>query len=212
MEDPFSINFSEGPKATPKAPKKRVLFAPSLEDVNKMMEAADNPRDKLIVRILAYAGLRESELIGDPNVDIPGLHLNDINWSKRRLMIRGKGWRTGKIPPIEQPIDGRTLEMIRKYVELYHTPRNGKLFDLSTRHTRHLIKKIALKAGISNAEHMSPHRLRAFFVTHIIEKFDVETARRLARHKSIASTQKYSFLAMEKVQERYDSAFEEDEG
>ena len=208
MENPFSLKFPEGPKAKTKAPKRRVLFAPSLEDVDKMMEAADNPRDRLLVRILAYAGLRESELVGDPNVDIPGLHLNDVNWGKRRLMIRGKGWRTGKIPPMEQPIDTRTLERIREYVELYHIPKNGKLFDISTRHTRHLIKKIALKASIPNAEYMSPHRLRAFFVTHIIEKFDVETARRLARHKSIASTQRYSFLAMEKVQERYDSAFE----
>lgn len=55
---------------------------------------------------------------------------------------------------------------------------------------------------------MSLHRLRALFITHIIEEFDIETARRLARHRDIKTTQRYSFLAMKKIQERYEIAFE----
>lgn len=187
---------------------KRLLFAPSLEDVNRMIEAAENPRGRLLIRLLACCGLRESELVGNSELDIPGLYLSDINWENKRLVIRGKGWRTGKVPAMEQPIDAVTLKMVEEYVRSHNIPQEGKLFDISPRYARYIVKQAAVKAGVPNAESLSPHRLRAFFITRIIENYDIETARRLARHKDIRSTQKYSFLAIEKIQQRYESIFE----
>jgi len=197
--------------------KRRLLFAPTFNDVRRMFGVADE-RDRLIIRILAYCGLREAELVGSKKQ--PGLHLKHIDFKRKMLIIYGKGWASGKRPPEEQPIDSGTLEMIKEYIKKRGI-KKGKLFDLSTRQIQRIVKETAIKAenkfkegekweAIPEAKLMSPHRLRAFFITEMINRFGIARAKFFARHTDIRLTQRYDFPRKIDLLKQYESVFEEE--
>jgi len=79
---------AEGVKAqAPKLPR-RLLDVLSREEIGCLEDAAKTERDKLIVRVLADAGLRVTELTG--------LRLSDLIERDRR--VRGKGGRERDVP------------------------------------------------------------------------------------------------------------------
>jgi integrase len=44
---------------------RRLLFAPTWEDVEKLLSVVKRKRDKCIIRLAAFGGLREAEIVGD---------------------------------------------------------------------------------------------------------------------------------------------------
>lgn len=96
----------EGVKAqAPKLPR-RLLDVLSRDEIGRLEDAAKTERDKLIVRVLADAGLRVTELTGLRNVDL-------IERDRRAyLRVRGKGDRERDVPVMPQL--GRRL---RRHVE-----------------------------------------------------------------------------------------------
>ena len=83
------------------------------EQVDKPIIAATNLRDKLIVRILWRTGIRVSELIG--------LHVQDIDFANRAIVIKVQKMRKRDCKPVERrrvaPIDRGTLDMIKEYLK-----------------------------------------------------------------------------------------------
>jgi integrase len=83
------------------------------EQVGKLIIAATNLRDKLIVRILWRTGIRVSELVG--------LRVQDIDFANRAIVIKVQKMRKRDGKPIERrrvvPIDQGTLDMIKEYLE-----------------------------------------------------------------------------------------------
>lgn len=158
--------------------------------------------ERVLFRLEPYAGLRSCEIVGDKTH--PGLRAEDIDFQREKLMIYGKGWATGKVPPREQPIDKTTLGLLKQLVETKKI--QGKLFpSWYTRRHRRFIKALAIRAGVAHAKDMSTHRLRAHFVTQIIRKTNgnLSLARKLARHKDIRTTEKYVFLMEEETDKAY---------
>jgi integrase len=97
---------AEGVKAqAPKLPR-RLLDVLSREEIGRLEDAAKTERDKLIVRVLADAGLRVTELTG--------LRTTDLIERDRRVYVRvrGKGDRERDVPVMPQL--GRRL---RRHVE-----------------------------------------------------------------------------------------------
>ncbi|MBM4447388.1 MAG: phage integrase family protein [Chloroflexi bacterium] len=83
-----------------------------LEQVERLIAAATNLRDKLLVRILWRTGIRVSELIG--------LRVQDIDFANRAIIIKVQKLRKRSGKPIERrrvvPIDRGTLAMIKEYL------------------------------------------------------------------------------------------------
>jgi integrase/recombinase XerD len=100
---------AQGVKAQqPKAPKLLVDIL-SRDEIDQLEDAARNERDKLIVRILADAGLRLGELIG--------LRTDDLTERVRGpyfLHITGKGQRD-RLVPVESDLYRRLQKFIAHY-------------------------------------------------------------------------------------------------
>jgi len=222
---------------------KRVLYTPTPEEVKRMIEAAESDRDRMIIMILAYWGLREAELVGDirrlrksEKIDekavlrniqewekihgykldvfkdgkirpvIPGLHVEDIDWERNCVTIYGKGWSTGRTAPEIHPVSKETLKILREYL-LKHEIIRGKIFKLSTRTVRHIVKEIALKAVPRYGRYISPHRLRAFYITMLVDKYGIAKAREMARHSDISVTQIYYTVSEEEKRRMAEDVF-----
>lgn len=178
---------------------KRFLFAPPQEDVDAMEQQSRSLEERAIFRLEAYAGLRSCEIVGDETH--PGLRAEDVDFRRGKLMIYGKGWSTGKVPPKEQPCDKTTLDVLKQL-----KINQGKLFpSWYTRRHRRFIKALAIRAGVAHAKDMGTHRLRAYFVTYIIRKTsgNLILARDLARHASARTTEKYIYLMTEETEKAY---------
>jgi integrase len=193
-------------------PKKRFLFAPSRGDVEAMCETAKrgkNPlRDLLFIRILAFSGLRGDELIGQI---LPGLQVADIDFNRKVAMIYGKGWKSGKAPPREQPLDTETVSLLKQYLE-QNKLTSGKVFHITTRQLRRLIKQLAVSAQVANAKFLSPHSLRRFFVSTVWDTYGPNEAKDLAGHAYLSTTERYHFTSLSKrriEEEHYRELFDQ---
>jgi len=205
-----------------KPKKKRFLFAPSRDDVERMDGRAiqRSIRDRLLIRLPAYLGLREAEIVGsdkdkvkDESQRVPGLYYEDIDFARKLLLIRGKGWASGRVPPKEQPADSTTLQVLKEYAETSKLT-SGKLIQLTTRQVRNIVKEVAIEVQVPHATFMSPHRLRAFFISEVAYEYDILKARDLARHSDVRTTQRYVFLSdkrKKKLQDDYEKLFDDRE-
>ena len=74
------------------APKTSEVILPSLtsEQVDYLINVADNLRDKCIISLFADSGMRLSELVN--------VKADDIDWHKYTVTISGKGNKQRKAP------------------------------------------------------------------------------------------------------------------
>jgi integrase/recombinase XerC len=63
------------------------------EQVSRIIEAADSPRNRAIVRVFVNSGLRLSELAS--------LHVDDLDFERRLIRVLGKGRRYRMVPMSE---------------------------------------------------------------------------------------------------------------
>lgn len=81
--------------------------------MKRLIAAATNPRDALLVRIPWRTGMRVTELIG--------IRVPDIDFDNRAIVIKGQKMRKrdGKVVEIRRvaPINQGTLDMVREYLE-----------------------------------------------------------------------------------------------
>jgi integrase/recombinase XerC len=178
-------------------------------------ERLRNMRDRAFILFLADTGLRCSEACS--------LTLGDVNFLEGRLTVIGKGDAQAAVR-----ISERALTALKEYLELRKTDvrapgRKTKSLPLFTRHDRgatealgriasstawDLVKARAVEAvGAEAAALIHPHSFRHYFVTVVLlATRNMEIARRLARHKSIAVTQRYAEVDPE-LDEEYHQIF-----
>jgi site-specific recombinase XerD len=141
-----------------------------------MEDAARNERDKLIVRLLADAGLREGELVGLRLAD-----LRDVKQADRRVLfslkVTGKGSRDRMVP-----IQPAMYRRIQAYVSQYRPKDSGstRLFLASRKRphgdyapltgsgVRQMIGSLGEQARIG--KRVYPHLLRHSFATYFLQK------------------------------------------
>ena len=153
----------------------RLLFY--IQDTEKV-----SVRDKLIILILLYTGLRVSELVS--------IKIKDLDFLTMQLHVVGKG---GKIR--EVPLRPEVVEVAREYMAterkdhkflesayLLLTQRAGKM-DRDT--VNKLLKKHGEYLGIT----MRPHKFRHTFCTRLLKVgVPLTTVSKLAGHSSIQTT------------------------
>lgn len=178
----------------------------TLADIEKLLATPQTGdpfgrRDRAILEVLYSAGLRVSELCG---LDIPDLDLGD-----GVAIVRGKG-KKERLALLGDPAtaalrawlaDRETLPAVRKKP----TPAvflNQAGTRLSTRSVGRLLEKYLAIAGLD--PRTSPHTLRHSFATHLLDAgADIRGVQELLGHKSLATTQVYTHLTTQRLQDSY---------
>lgn len=171
--------------------------------------AVDGPdygmkRNHILFLFIYTTGARISEALG---VDV-----DDIEWSKRRILIKGKGGKSRYLF-LRKDVAGELEEYLgirRAFAEEKGCLENKALFlgDKGGRlpfSSAHIIfdeyRKIL---GLQKT--FTPHTLRHSFATHMMDKgADIRLVQELLGHESISTTQIYTHVSSAKLKRVYDS-------
>ena len=157
-------------------------------------------RDSAILELLYSSGLRLSELVG--------LDVGDISIEQRTAHVTGKGNKE-RIVPVGRP----GMECIQRYLErgrpqLAASARVQAIFlnrygdRLSSRSIQGIVRRYALRAGLSHGVHT--HTLRHSFATHLLDGgADLRVVQELLGHASPATTQIYTHVSQAQARKVY---------
>jgi integrase/recombinase XerD len=174
------------------------------EEVERLLDAprGEDPRsirDRAMLETLYATGLRVSELVG--------LRLSDANLENGYVITFGKGRKQRIVPLGDQARDRLSgyLEMARPHLSRARAA-GGPLFV--THHGRamsrqgfwKLLGRYARSAGIG--KHISPHKLRHSFATHLLERgAELRAVQAMLGHSDIGTTQIYTHLSTARLRE-----------
>lgn len=181
------------------APKKRTSLPPVLTvaEVERLLVApeATSPlglRDRCMFEVLYATGLRLSELLG--------LTLDQIDWPRRSVQVRGKGNKDRVVLLGDLAIDALERYIHQGRPHLLRDSDCAALYlshlgrPLSVRGFHVILQNHLRTAGIQR--HVTPHTLRHSFATHLLEGgADLRTVQELLGHASISTTQVYTHVS-----------------
>jgi integrase/recombinase XerD len=199
----------DDPSRRVEAPKKgrplpKVLSRDEVDRIIASATARDGAqglRLGCMVELLYASGLRISELTS--------LRLDVLARDPAYLMIRGKGGKDRLAP-----LNDTARRAVKAYLEVRKVflpkgdaanpwlfPSRGKGGRLTPRRFAQLLDEAASDAGIDPAR-VSPHVLRHAFATHLLEGgADLRVVQKLLGHADIATTQIYTHVAGDRLQE-----------
>ncbi|MGX1616764.1 tyrosine recombinase XerC [Micromonospora chalcea] len=168
---------------------------------------ADTPeavllRDRLLLELLYGTGVRISEACG--------LDVTDVDQGRRVVRVLGKGGRERSVPygvPAQRALD-TWLSLGRPALA---TPGSGRALLLGARGgrlnpttARRIVADWTEAAGVPR---VTPHGLRHSAATHLLEGgADLRAVQELLGHSSLASTQIYTHVSVERLRAAYRQA------
>lgn len=168
------------------------------EALKPLDDSVRSLRDAAILETLYGSGLRASELIG--------LNITDIDFEAERIRVRGKGGKERILP-----LGRKEAEAIQRYLAVRGYPEEQAVFlnlrgsRLTTRSVQQIVNRALSRISGAGATH--PHALRHAFATHLLERgADLRAVQELLGHASLASTQIYTHLTVERLRRIYDKA------
>jgi integrase/recombinase XerC/integrase/recombinase XerD len=159
--------------------------------VLRLIDAIEDPRDKLIVRTIYATGVRVSELCS--------INIEDIDFEEHTIRIKGKG---DKIRIVF--LDDETLGAIRTFIGI---AVEGPLFvgqqgkHISPRAIQHLFRHYA-PAGIT------PHKIRHSYATELYRRSkNLRVVQENLGHTSIKTTEIYLHTDIDERRQVYQQFF-----
>lgn len=159
-------------------------------------------RDRVLLELLYATGVRVSEACG--------LDVGDVDHGRRVIRVFGKGGRERSVPygvPAQRALDdwlrrGRPVMVgARSGDALLLGARGGRLNPTTA---RQVVGAYAEAAGLPPT---SPHDLRHSAATHLLEGgADLRAVQELLGHSSLASTQIYTHVSVERLRTAYRQA------
>jgi len=165
----------------------RLLQAVERDDVWEREHAGRRERDRLLLALFAYAGLRRSELLG--------LDWDDVDLERRLLRIRkAKGGRQRAVPihPALEPLFTAYLQLrVRDPEPALFTGVQGR--RLTPTILTQTFLRYARAAGITERKRVTPHTLRHVFASELLRAgANLRQIQELLGHKHLDSTQRYT--------------------
>jgi site-specific recombinase XerD len=165
-------------------------------------------RDRAMLELMYAAGLRAAEVVAlrMPDLDLRAQSLRVVGkGSKERVSFFGEFCRKAlesyiaierKAPP--QVGAGRTSSP-----EPVFTNARGRA--LTTRTVQNVVKRWARRVALP--DDVSPHTLRHSFATHLLDGgADLKAVQQLLGHESLATTQVYTHVSIERLREAVEKA------
>ena len=174
-------------------------------EIKKLIYACDNFRDRCIIKLLAYTGMRREE--------IRELDIQDIDFERRRIQIRmGKGQKDRTVV-VAQSVLADLKHLIGNRVKgpVFVSQKGGRL---SLRHINRIVAKAGEKAGIKSPnprrKYIHPHLLRHSYARNARKAgVPIEFIQQQLGHASIKTTMDiYGRPSVDDVQENYDQRIE----
>ncbi len=181
--------------APPRRPERLPRYL-SEEEMHRLIEAVkDSPRDSAIVHILAFAGLRVSEVCH--------LQVEDIEFETNVLHIRsGKGDKDREVI-----LEDRTRAAIDRYLtdRTLAGEAGLRLFPVGPVTVERIVRRAATTAGIPRR--VTPHMLRHTLATALLSRgCDIRYIQKLLGHASVATTQIYTHVDTQALRNAYQRA------
>jgi len=203
------------------------------EQVERLIAAATNPRDRAFIALLARSGIRISEAIQLNVSDIDFqrgmltiVHLKERaklkcpncgeRLGKRHLFCSGCGNKVAQAvrERIEQrrqrtiPVDAATLSLLEEYLKWRRSfPYRGPLvFPFTRQRGWQLVERLGRRIGIRG---LHPHSLRHLLATRWVNRgLDVKKLQILLGHASVATTMEYVDSSFEQLRSEYEKLWE----
>jgi integrase/recombinase XerC len=193
---------------SPKTGKRLPEFV-SQEHMNRLLDEIEfgegfkGVRDRLIIEILYFTGMRLSELIQ--------LKTSETDLYQRQLKLSGKGNKQRIVPfgkELEESIS-RYLQIRDKVLEKRECFNYLLLTDKGNMLNRQLVYRTvnSYLDKVSTLRKKSPHILRHTFATHMLNNgADLNSIKDILGHASLAATQVYTHNSIEKLKKVYNQA------
>ena len=171
----------------------------SVEEVERLLASASNPKHRAALAVAYGAGLRASEVV----------HLKIADIDSERMIVRvvqGKG-RRDRYAMLSPSL----LKILRDWWRHGHAqgkmlqggwlfPGRNPMNPLSTRQLNRACHLAATKAELD--KRISMHTLRHSFATHLLEnKVDIRVIQVLLGHRKLETTARYSHVATRMLSE-----------
>jgi site-specific recombinase XerD len=165
----------------------RLLDATERDDVWERKHVGKRERDRLLLALFAYAGLRRSELLG--------LDWADVDLERRLLKVRkAKGGRQ-RIVPIHPALEPLFIDYLQVRA---HDPEPALFVGVQGRRLSQTIMtqtflRYARAAGVTERKRVTPHTLRHVFASELLRAgANIRQIQELLGHKHLDSTQRYT--------------------
>lgn len=194
--------LERNPAAALRTPPKRkrvpvYLTEPELRRLLHVAEISEDPwamRDLVVLKLLAYTGIRRSELIA--------ANWNDVDLGEKVLKIqKGKGNKQRLIPLADD-----LVELLTAYLQTRLPLENPALVlgnwrtRISKRLIGSIVRKYVKKAGIKKP--ITAHKLRHTFATVLLEKnVDLVSIQQLLGHSDLSTTEIYVHTNAERLRD-----------
>ncbi|HTZ61777.1 MAG TPA: site-specific tyrosine recombinase/integron integrase [Thermoplasmata archaeon] len=181
--------------APPRRPERLPRYL-SEDEMHRLLEAVrDSPRDSAIVHVLAFAGLRVSEVCH--------LQIEDIEFETNVLHVRsGKGDKDREVI-----LEERTRAAIDRYLtDRSLAGESGlRLFPVGPVTVERIVRRAAASAEIPRR--VTPHMLRHTLATALLSRgCDIRYIQKLLGHASVATTQIYTHVDTQALRNAYQRA------
>lgn len=192
-------------KLLPSPKKERILpkFL-SVEETNRLLATTQNSphfaaRDQALFELIYSSGLRRSE--------VTRLNIGDIDFFNGIVKVFGKGAKERLVP-----VTDAALHAIKIYLACRKNPQPKDPLFLNKNNTRlsgdglaYIFKNTAIASHL--ARKVTPHSLRHSFATHLLNNgCDLRSLQEMLGHKSLAATQVYTHVSLEKLKSVYNQA------
>lgn len=165
-------------------------------------------RNKAILLLMVYCGLRVSEVVGHEKRKGGGLRITDIDFNSGKLTIRDtKDTRKKKAKKAQSGrvlyANDETLQSLREWWDIrskletqhdyFFTTLQGK--NIYPRYIRSMVKRYGEKTGLSSAQ-AHPHTLRHTFGTEFYRsQKDLRLTQKTMGHSSSKTTEIYAHIS-----------------
>ena len=158
-------------------------------------------RDLAMIELLYATGMRVGELCG--------LDLGAVDRGQRVARVFGKGAKE-RIVPFGVPADAALADWLAVRDEVAQPAAGSALFvgargrRIDPRTVRDVVARLARQAGVPV---IGPHGLRHSAATHVLEGgADLRSVQELLGHSSLATTQRYTHISVERLRAAFDQA------
>lgn len=181
------------------------------DEIEKFIDSIDgnqslDQRNKALVEVLYATGMRVSELTN--------LTLEQLDLENSIILVIGKGSKERYVPigdfartALETYLEeGRKDLMTKERKDHSYVFVNHLGDPLTTNGVRYILEKLIQESGLTLKIH--PHMLRHTFATHLLNNgADMRTVQELLGHVSLSSTQIYTHVTKEDLQQNYQLYF-----